>query len=60
MDDHKFEFIIPFLLLVALFLPKVLKGMPVENVNELSKLLFVSVIISIVIVVLRYIKRMEK
>jgi len=32
--ENKLEFIIPFLILGALFLPKILKGMPIENVNE--------------------------
>ena len=58
--ENKLEFVIPFLILGVLFLPKLLKGMPVEKVNELTKILFSSVIISIVIVVLRYLKRMEK
>ena len=57
--EHKLEFLIPFLLLAALFIPKLFKGMPIENVNELIKILFASIIISIVIVVLRYIKRIE-
>lgn len=58
--DNKLEFIIPFLILGALFLPKLFKGMPIENVNELSKILFVSVIIAVVIVVLRYLKKIER
>lgn len=60
MEDHKFEFIIPFLILAALFIPRLFKGLPVEIVNEFTKLLFAAVTISIVIVVLRYLKRMEK
>lgn len=58
--DSKLEFIIPFLILAALFIPKLLKGMPVEIVNDLTKVLFACVIISIVIVVLRYLRKMEK
>jgi len=57
--ENKLEFIIPFLILGALFLPKILKGMPIENVNELTKILFVSVVISVVIVVLRYLKKID-
>ncbi len=58
--DSKLEFIIPFLILAALFIPKLFKGLPVEIVNDLTKVLFACVIISIVIVVLRYLRKIEK
>ncbi|MEK6936970.1 MAG: hypothetical protein AABW58_02770 [Nanoarchaeota archaeon] len=58
--ENKFEFIMPFLILAAIFIPKLFKGLPVEIADELTKLLFASVIISIVIVVLRYLRKIEK
>ena len=59
-NDHKFEFLIPFLILGVLLLPKLFKGMPIENVNELTRILFASVIIAVVIVVLRYLRKLER
>ena len=58
--ESKLEFLIPFLILGVLLLPRLFKGIPVEIMNELTKLLFASVIISIVIVVLRYLRKIEK
>ena len=58
--ENKLEFIIPFLILGVLFLPKLLKGMPIENIKELTKILFASTIIAVVIVVLRHLRKIEK
>lgn len=58
--ENKLEFIIPFIILGVLFIPKLFKGIPLENINELTKILFASTIIAVVIVSLRYLRRIEK
>lgn len=60
MNDAKLEWIIPFIILGAMLLPKFLKGVPVDNLNELIVLLVTCILIGIVISVLRHIRRMEK
>ena len=58
--DFKLEWIIPFLILGVMFLPKILKGLPVDNINELVILLVTCLLIAIVISVLRHLRKIEK
>jgi len=58
--NFKLEWIIPFLILGIMFLPRILKGVPADNVNELVILLVTCLLIAIVISVLRHLRKMEK
>ena len=60
MAEANLEWLIPFIILAVMFIPKIFKGTPVENLNDLVILLLTCVLIGIVISVLRHIKKLEK
>ena len=55
----KFEWLIPFLILGIMLLPKVLTGLPNDSVNNLVVILISCLLIAIVIAVLRYLRKLE-
>ena len=58
--DLKFEWIIPFIILGVMLLPRVLSGLPADSVNEIVVLLVTCILIAIVIAVLRYLRKIEQ
>ena len=60
MNDAKLEWLIPFVILAVMFIPRIFKGTPAESLNELVIILLTCVLIGIVISVLRHIKKLEK
>ena len=57
--ENRLEFLIPFVILLIFFLPKLLNDVPIDNMNELIVILTSCVLIGIVISVLRKIKKLE-
>lgn len=58
--EFNLEWIIPFIILGVMFLPKLIKGVPRDILNEFTILLVTCVLIGIVISVLRHINRLNE
>lgn len=54
------EWIIPFIILGAMFLPRFIKGVPNDVLNEFTVLLVTCLLIGIVISVIRHVNKLNE